>query len=65
MTTQPFTRWQREIDGPALVLVTEQGGRISEWLELDIRDLHRRADLLARLGPVSRERLLAEARAYG
>jgi hypothetical protein len=58
-----FTEWHRSMDGPELVLATtRENGSIAEWIELDVRKLPGRADLLERLGPVARERLLADAR---
>ena len=45
----------------ALDLLREQDGRVVERASLDVRDLPNRPDLLARLGPVIRERLLWEA----
>jgi hypothetical protein len=58
-----FTEWRRSIDGPELVLVTtRENGSIAEWVELDVQELPTRPDLLERLGPIARERLLAEAR---
>jgi hypothetical protein len=50
------------MDSDALALVAEDdNGRILEWVDLDIRDLPRRPDLLARLGPDAIARLLADA----
>lgn len=61
-----FTEWRRSMDGPELALVTTRAnGSIAEWINLDIRELPDRPDLLGRLGPVARERLLAEAREAG
>ena len=57
-----FTRWHREIDGPRLVLVVErEDGSLVEWLELDVRELPERQDLLGRLGERTRKRLLQDA----
>lgn len=60
---EPFTRWHREMDGPRLLLVVESddGCRIVEWLELDVRELPNRPDLLGRLGETARNRLLQDA----
>ncbi|WP_426284977.1 hypothetical protein [Luteibacter sp. E-22] len=59
---RPFSRWVRGMDSDALALVAEDdNGRILEWVDLDIRDLPRRPDLLARLGPDAIARLLADA----
>ncbi|WP_448098158.1 hypothetical protein [Luteibacter yeojuensis] len=59
---RPFSRWVRGMDSDALALVAEDdNGRILEWVDLDIRDLPRRPDLLARLGPDTIARLLADA----
>lgn len=55
-----FTRWHRSMDDGGLILVREAGGKVAEWIELDIADLPTRPDLLSRLGPHSRARLLAE-----
>lgn len=58
----PFTRWHREMDGPLLVLVVERDdGSLAEWLELDVRELPERQDLLGRLGETARNRLLRDA----
>lgn len=62
MSAIPFTRWIREIDGPGLVLSLERPDRsLAEWIELDVRALPGRPDLLCRLGLKSRQRLLADA----
>lgn len=58
-----FTEWRRSMDGPELALVTtRENGSIAEWIELDVRELPDRPDLLERLGPIARERLLADAK---
>lgn len=58
-----FDRWHREMDGPLLVLVRENADHsIAEWIELDVRELPERPDLLGRLGTKARERLLADAK---
>ena len=44
-----------------LNLLREKDGRVVERVSLDLRELPNRPDLLARLGPVIRERLLWEA----
>jgi hypothetical protein len=58
----PFTRWHRSLDDGWLALVVESAsGRLVESVELDVRELPRRPELLARLGPNTRARLLADA----
>lgn len=58
-----FTEWRRSMDGPELALVTiRENGSIAELIELDITELPDRHDLLVRLSPIARERLLAEAK---
>lgn len=63
MSITPFTCWHRHMEGPALALVVYDpaGGNPLEWRTLDVRDLPQRPELLARLGPVVRSRLLADA----
>ncbi|QEE24707.1 hypothetical protein CS053_09475 [Rhodanobacter glycinis] len=58
-----FTEWRRSMDGPELALVTiRTNGSIAEWITQDVRELPDRPELLERLGPVARERLLDDAR---
>ena len=61
--TAPFTAWHRSMDDGALRLVVAHDGRIVESVELDVSELSGPSELLSRLGPIARERLLAEAHA--
>jgi hypothetical protein len=62
-TANYFTRWHRAMDNGALALVTEgSDGRVLEWIELDVTELPARPELLCRLAPWPRARLLWEAR---
>lgn len=63
-THAPFTRWIRALDGPELCLVLDSDCGIAEWIDVDLRDLPRRPDLIARLGAAASLRLLGEASAY-
>ena len=56
-----FTHWRRSMVDAELNLLREKDGRVVERVSLDLRELPNRPDLLARLGPVIRERLLWEA----
>ena len=56
-----FDRWALGIDDTNLRLWTQDGAAIVECIEVDVRELPDRTDLLARLGPKARARLLSEA----
>lgn len=64
-TKIPFTRWHSNygLDDKSadLALVVDRAGQIEEWVDLDIRELPERSDLLERLGPVTRDRLVRDA----
>lgn len=62
MTAPGFTLWRRSMDGPELQLfVTAEDGSIAEEITMDVRELPAHPELLARLGPKTRERLLHDA----
>lgn len=59
---EPFTCWGRSADDGTLDLWIQRDGRIVESVTLDVTELPQRPDLLARLSPKTRERMLWEAR---
>lgn len=61
--TATFTTWHRSMGDDDLYLAVEHDGRFVECVELDVSELPNRPDLLARLGSIARECLLAETRA--
>lgn len=61
MNAPYFTEWRRSMDDGSLVLTTSVEGRIVEVVEIDVSELPSRPDLLGRLGPVARMRLLDDA----
>lgn len=62
MASEMFTHWGREMDGPRLRLWIQHGDTLTERVTLDVTDLPSRADLLARVGPATRARMLWDAR---
>lgn len=62
MTGAAFTLWRRSMDGPELQLfVVGEDGHNVEEITMDVRELPAHPELLARLGPQTRERLLHDA----
>lgn len=60
--TEPaFDGWFSGVDEPSLRLIRSQAGRVVEWVEIDLRELPDRPDLLRRLSPAVQRRLLADA----
>jgi len=62
VNTEHFTNWGRGMDVPTLDLSVQRDNRIVESIELDVRDLPDRPDLLERMPPKMRNRMLWEAR---
>ncbi|MCE3002438.1 MAG: hypothetical protein LW860_07015 [Xanthomonadaceae bacterium] len=64
-TTAPadrFNRYWRAVGAYDLVLVREDtAGEVLEWVELDIRTLPDRHDLLVRMSEIGRKHLLEQA----
>ncbi|GAA5075674.1 hypothetical protein GCM10025759_19410 [Lysobacter panacisoli] len=56
-----FDTWLCGVDAPSLRLIRTRSGKVVEWVEIDLRDLPARLDLLGRIAPSIRRRLLAEA----
>ncbi len=61
---RPFTHWGLPAEGFTLELWVQDGRKITGQVNLDVRDLPMRPDLLSRLEPKTRARLVREAQDY-
>lgn len=62
VSKQLFTHWARSTDDGDLDLWLEKDGAVLEKVSLDVTELLDRSDLLDRLSPAARARLVWEAR---